>query len=139
MIERLHPKVKLLAMQAAPSSDEISMVAGRYPRMPKDYFDFVREAADGEFELDGDYVLRIWRPSGVIEMDDAYGISQQIRGALPIGDDEGGRVVYYADGPSGFGVYASGYGDLDLGDAKWIAPSLASILIHGEGIENFAR
>ena len=56
-------------------------------------------------------------------------------GAIPIGDNGGGEVIFYADGSNGFGLYQVKYGNLDLEDATWIAPDLEALLYRGEGID----
>ena len=56
---------------------------------------------------------------------------------LAIGDDEGGKVIFYAEGKEGFGLYLVGFGNLDLDDAVYIAPSLEALLIEGIGAEIF--
>jgi len=56
-------------------------------------------------------------------MDVGYGISKWIPGVLPIGDDGGGEVIFYANGKRGSGLSHVGYGNLDLDDAVWIAGS----------------
>lgn len=68
----------------------------------------------------------------------AYDIDVRLPGALPIGDDGGGRVALYMDGSSGFGLYLSGYGDLDSGSASWLSESLRDLLVAGICLEKLA-
>jgi hypothetical protein len=66
-----------------------------------------------------------------------YGISKRIAGAIPIGDDGGGRVIMYMNGKEGYGLYHVGYGDLDEEDAIFIASNLTALLEQAAGIELF--
>ncbi|MBX9624137.1 MAG: SMI1/KNR4 family protein [Gemmataceae bacterium] len=70
-------------------------------------------------------------------MDEGYMIRHRIPGAIPIGDDGGGQVIFYAQGRDGFGLYHVGYGNLDIQDAKYIAPSLSDFLSRNKGIDSF--
>ena len=80
--------------------------------------------------------LRIVRgPEGCLEMDEAHGISDYIPGAIPIGDDEGGKALIYMTGNKGWGLYLSGFGDLDAEDAQWIASNLRELLCECVGKE----
>ena len=70
-------------------------------------------------------------------MDHAYGISKRIAGAIPIGDDGGGKVIFYMNGKKGFGLYHVGYGDLDAEDATFAAPNLSALFELGAGVDTF--
>lgn len=81
-------------------------------------------------------VLEDLAPDTCAEMDDGYEISKRLSGAIPIGDDGGGRVLLFFDGKSGPGLYRAGYGDLDPEDAEWVAGDLEALLSTGTGMEN---
>ena len=87
--------------------------------------------------MDSTSYIRIWGAAGCSEMNAAYHIQDYIPQALAIGDDEGGKVIFYAEGKEGFGLYLVGFGNLDLDDAVYIAPSLETLLIEGIGAEIF--
>lgn len=94
--------------------------------------------ADVELKvMDSTSYIRIWGAAGCSEMNAAYHIQDYIPHALAIGDDEGGKVIFYAEGKEGFGLYLVGFGNLDLDDAVYIAPSLEALLIEGIGAEIF--
>ena len=108
-----------------------------FSAVPPDYLELVGEVTETELQHAGGQYIRIWRPSGCVEMDEAYGIRRRIPGAVPIGDDGGGRVIFYQPDKHGSGLYHVGYGNLDPVDAIWIAPTLADFLTKGTGIESF--
>src|SRR5690606_8385509 len=125
-------RFKILASQPGATSEEIRDLTDYFGIVPQEYVDLICEATEIEMQhLEGQYV-RIWGPLGCIEMDEGYGIRQRMPDALPIGDDGGGHVIFYSDGKHGHGLYHVGYGNLDRGDAVWIAPSLYAFLVKAE-------
>jgi hypothetical protein len=115
-------------MKGPPATDAaLRKLRERFPMVPNEYLEFSKEATEVELEYQGHY-LRIWHPDDCLEMDDAYDISARLPSAIPIGDDGGERVILYFDGNKGRGLYRVGYGDLDPGDAVWVAPSLYALL-----------
>ena len=106
----------------------------RFPNVPQEYVELVSEGTEIQLQDATGRYFRIWGPSGCIEMDEAYGISQRIPNAISIGDDGGGQVIFYHHGSHGFGVYCVGYGNLDADDAIWIAPTLIDVLSRATGI-----
>lgn len=103
--------------------------------VPAEYLELIQEQTEVEINIQNQRYIRIWGAKGCIEMNEAYYIQKYIPGSLAIGDDEGGHVILYAEGPNGFGVYAVGFGDLDVDDMIFIAKSLKDILISAKGIE----
>ena len=95
----------------------------------------MRLGTEIEISFENGRYLRVWGPTGCLEMDDAYLISAQISGAIPIADDGGGHALYYHHGQAGWGLYCSEFGDLDSGSSVWIAPSLSSLLGDQVGAE----
>lgn len=124
------PKVRVLAQEDPATESDIEKVTSRFPSLPAEYIDIVRHATEIEVEFENGRYLRVWGPSGCLEMDEAYLISAQIAGSIPVGDDGGGHVIYYHKGKSGWGLYCNGYGNLDPDDAVWIAASLDQLLRH---------
>ena len=135
MLKLLHPKFRVLQNQPKASTEELERLIGYFPLVPSDYIQLANEATEVELEWNGEQYLRIWNPSGCIEMDQAYGFQRRIEGSVPIGDDGGGGALVYMNGDNGWGVYRVGFGDIDRHDALWIATSLKDLLIRGEGIE----
>lgn len=109
----------------------------RFGSVPEQFIELVREATELEIQHDNGTYLRIWGPADCISMDEGYGISERIRGAVPVGDDGGGRVLFFMQGKGGAGLYVVGFGDLDADDAKWVAPNLNELLINAVGVEVF--
>lgn len=119
------------------TQEQIDAAARHFGSLPQDFVDLAREATEVEIQHQHGQYVRIWGPLGCVEMDEGYGIRQRIRDAIPIGDDGGGNVLFYANGNRGDGVYRVGYGNLDIGDATWIAASLVELLTKADGIEAF--
>jgi hypothetical protein len=123
------------------TEEEIQALQNFSPiEVPSDYLEVVREAAEVEIrvklrEPDYSMYIRIWSPSSCIDMNEAHLIQHYMPGSLAIGDDEGGGVIFYLNGKDGFGLYITGFGDLDAEVAVKIAPSLRDLLVHNTGIE----
>jgi hypothetical protein len=118
-----------------PSSEEdIAAYVGRFGAIAPDYEQQVRLGANAEFMDDEKRYLRIWSPACALDMDHGYQITEYIPGCQPIGDDGGGMVLFYAEGARGFGLYLVGYGDLELGDAVYLGPNLATLLFASNGL-----
>ena len=55
-----------------------------------------------------------------MDMDEGYNISVFMPGLFSFGDDGGGRFLFYSKGNNGYGVYMTGYGNIDISDSIWI-------------------
>jgi hypothetical protein len=132
--KRLHKRFKVGACEPPASEGEIAALIAQcdFP-IPGEYFNWIREATEIEILVDGRGYIRLWGPSGVIEMNSAYEIQKYIPDSLAIGDDEGGKALLYMNGIQGFGLYLCGFGDLDSKTAKYVASTLNSFLIEGNG------
>ncbi|WP_106766533.1 1,3-beta-glucan synthase regulator [Paenibacillus faecalis] len=104
--------------------------------VPNDYLDIIRLATEIEISVAKEVYIRIWGATGCTEMNEAYQIQQYIPNSLAIGDDEGGRALIYLSGSKGFGLYIIGFGNLDIEDAVFIAPTLEDLLTKNIGIDN---
>lgn len=136
MLSRLDAGFTVLATAPAADSAQLAILRARYPNFPDDYLRFVQVATEVELHhVNGSYV-RIWGPDGCVEMDDGYGISERIPGAIPIGDAGGGNVLLSMNGAHGPGLYIVGYGDLDADDARFVASGLQAFLERGVGIDS---
>ncbi|WP_309383698.1 hypothetical protein [Cerasicoccus frondis] len=103
--------------------------------IPEEYLELVNDVTDVEIGVDGQFHIRIWGPLRIIEMIEAYDVYKYIPTSLAIGDNEGGQALIYMQGEKGFGIYKSGFGDLDAEDAVWISKDLTSLLVDGEGLD----
>lgn len=137
MLASLNQRFRLLAKEKPAAATEASRLSRRFPSVPNEYIELVGEATELEVQHDNGQYLRIWGPIGCIEMDDAYGISKAIAGAIPIGDDGGGKVIFYYEGKQGFGLYHVGFGNLSSGDCVFTAPSLVDLLENAVGVNSF--
>ena len=122
--------------QGRASERELDDLVARYPHIPPEYVELVSDATEIELEWQGRQYLRVWNPEGCIDMDAGYGFSERIEGAIPVGDNGGGRALVYLEGERGWGLYLVGYGAIDRSEAKWVAASLSNLLGTGEGIES---
>ena len=135
MIPPFHKTIKVLASLPAATPQQLRAVKNKFPDIPDEYIRLMSQATEIELGLPNDRYLRIWEPGGCIDMDEGYSISRSMPDAIPIGDDGGGRVIFYAVGSNGFGLYRVGFGVLDLEGATWIAPNLEALLYRGVGID----
>jgi hypothetical protein len=138
MLDHLESGAKVLASTPAASQDCLETLRERYVDIPEEYLRLMEKASELELSIRGRY-LRIWAPSGCIDQDEGYGISRRMPGAILIGDNGGGRVLFYWDGPKGHGLYSAGYGDLDPDDARWVACTLEAVLCEGHGVQDFCE
>lgn len=137
MLSSLDKGFKILARQPAASSTQVAQLKGRYPSVPDEYVTLVGEATDIELQHQHGQYLRIWGPFWCMDMDDGHEISKWIPGAIPIGDDGGGKAICYMNGKKGFGLYHVGYGCLDVEEAIFVASSLSALLEQAVGIATF--
>lgn len=135
----LNERYSLDAYKPASTVDDIIALHNNFSGIdiPQEYIDFITQLAEVEILIFDESYVRIWSAIGCIEMNSAYNIQKYIPGSIAIGDDEGGKVVFYANGKEGFGLYKVGFGDLDINSAEWISPSLVSFLIDGIGADLF--
>jgi hypothetical protein len=137
MLDSLDSSFRILAKGPASDAAQVAALQRHFGSVPPEYLEIAAEATEIELQHgDGQYV-RIWGPDSCIEMDDGYGIRRRIPGAFPIGDDGGGRVIFYQHGKRGTGLYHVGYGNLDREDAAFIATSLRDFLTKAVGIAAF--
>ncbi|MEO4046195.1 hypothetical protein AAFN46_03775 [Pseudomonas sp. CAU 1711] len=127
---------KIEAYKPQASTMEIeSLLSSAGVTIPDIYLRIVREMTDVEILVNQQKYVRIWGPARVLEMNEAYEVQKNIPTSLAIGDDEGGSALILMAGDHGFGLYKVGFGDLDVDDASYIAPSLEEFLINAIGIE----
>lgn len=116
------------------TSADVARFVARYPEVPPGYLEVVREATSIVLLWRQCGELRLWGPDEAIGMDDAYGVSASLPGAVAIGDNGGGELIVHGAGTSGPGLYLIAAGSLFLdADAAWIATDLSALLERGEG------
>lgn len=103
--------------------------------VPDEYLELIRDKTEVEISINDQKYIRIWGAAGVIEMNDAYFVQRYIPNSLAIGDDEEGNALLYADGKSGFGLYAVAFNDLDVNEMIFISGTLKELLIAAKGVE----
>lgn len=136
-LEKINNNFKIEVKKAGSTKTEIEELQAFFIGIdiPNEYTDFISKIAEAEILVKNDYYIRIWDAKGCMEMNESYNIQKYIPSALAIGDDEGGQAIFYAKGNHGYGLYKVGFGNLDINDAVFIAPSLHDLLINGVGIE----
>ena len=135
-LSQIHKHFSLLQHRGRANSGEIDRLVARYPHIPQEYVELVGDATEIEIGWRGGQYLRVWGPEGCAEMDEGYGFSERIEGAIPVGDNGGGGALVYLEGTRGWGLYLVGYGDIERSAARWIAASLSDLLGKGEGIDS---
>ncbi len=128
MLERLHPEIRVLSRAEGASKEQLAGLATRYPSIPKAFLGLFAEATELELSYRGIY-LRFYGPEGCVEMDEAYSISEQVPGAIPVGDNGGGEaILVIPEGPTS-GIHRADYSDLDPDALSYVAPSLEALLL----------
>ena len=84
----------------------------------------------GEVDIEGPEprYFRFWTPGEILEIDETYGVSRAISGALPIGSDGGGKLIVVRDGR----LFSVGYGALAEASLVPLADSLGDFLENPE-------
>jgi len=131
----INPLFRILAKEPNADEAEIFQMQARFGVVKEEYRELIREATDVELQHKDGYYFRIWGPLTCIDMDEGYKIGEWIPGAVPIGDNGGGKVVFYFNGLRGSGLYIVGFGDLVADDAVWICSSLDELLGACSGVE----
>ncbi|MGK9182165.1 SMI1/KNR4 family protein [Priestia filamentosa] len=144
ILDNLTSKFRVDAIGEPSTEESIAQLKLFSPiEVPNDYIDIIRKGTDVEINAqvedeEGEYemYLRIWGANVSIENSEGYNLEKYIPSSIIIGDNEGGMVIIYSTGKEGLGIYLTGYGDLDISDAIYIAPSLGDLLTRNVGIEN---
>ncbi|ELY2857447.1 SMI1/KNR4 family protein [Cronobacter dublinensis] len=134
---KLNKSFRLDTYAAASKENDIYALKGYFKNIniPEDYLDFINQMSEAEILVLDEVYLRIWGARGCLEINKEHHVQKYIPESFAIGDDEGGQIVFYAKGSKGYGLYKVGFGNLDINDAEFIAPSLRSLLIDGVGAE----
>lgn len=132
----LAPDYHLHAYGPPATAAEIERFVARHAELPPGYLSVVREATGIVLLWQRRVELLLWGPDEAIGMDDAYGVSASLPGAVAIGSNGGGQLIVYGKGTDGPGLYLVAAGALFLDeDALWIASDLTALLEHGEGAD----
>lgn len=137
IVQNLYGRFQIAAYEPLASEEDIEKLR-RFSSIPvpADYIDVVESMTEVEILLGGKKYIRIWGPTGSIEMNQVYDIQRYIPRSLAIGDDEGGSALILMTGKEGYGLYKVGFGDLGSDDAEFVSHSLQELLVRGEGWEN---
>lgn len=108
------------------SPGEMESLKAKYPSLPDDVAQLMSHATELEIDYCGRY-LRIYGPSGCIEMDEAYKISQRIQGSVVLGDNGGGEAILFV---ASYGLCRVGYGAIDIDELTYISDSLTDLLVN---------
>lgn len=135
----INAKYKIDVHKPASTADEILELKKYFHgvNIPQEYISFISQMTEAEILVLNETYIRIWGATGCVEMNAEYNIQKYIPGAIAIGDDEGGKVIFYANGKEGSGLYKVGFGDLDIDAAEFISPSLVDLLVDGVGADVF--
>lgn len=137
MIDSIDRRIRILAMDHAADENQIIRFQRHFESAAEEYIELIREATEIELYHEGGQYIRIWGPIGCIDMDVGYGIRESIPYAVPIGDDGGGRFIFFHGNTKNTDIYYLGYGNLDVDDAIYVAPSLRDFLTKAIGFDKF--
>ncbi|MFS1514345.1 SMI1/KNR4 family protein [Chengkuizengella sp. SCS-71B] len=141
ILNRLSEIYTIEAKDRPATAEEIEQLKKNSPvSLPSDYIKLLKEATDVEMTIQNGKLIRIWGitgMNGVIELNAAYEVQQNIPDSLVIGDDGGDMALLFFNGSDGFGLYLTGFGDLDEETAIKISPTLSDFFINKVGVENF--
>ncbi len=130
------PDYHLHAYGPPATAAEIARFVARHAEPPPGYLSIVRQATGIVLLWQRRGELQLWGPYEAIGMDDAYGVSASLPGAVAIGGNGGGELIVYGEGTDGLALYLVATGSLFLDeDAPMIAPDLTALLERGEGAE----
>jgi hypothetical protein len=86
MLERLHPEVRILPRAEGATKEALAALTARCPGLPESFLRLFAEATELELSYRG-ICLRLYGPTGCLEMDEAYSISRSVPGAITVGDN----------------------------------------------------
>ena len=120
-----HEAFHVLARGDAPSAHDIRRAVSL--GVSESYVEWIQGGADLELEHTSGLDVRIWAPDGLVEMNAAYDVRNQLGGGVAIGDAFGLFLVERQDG-----LFAVGAGALDAGELRIVAADLNAMLSAGE-------
>ncbi|WP_294320476.1 hypothetical protein [uncultured Sphingomonas sp.] len=137
---KLNEQYRTFSYGPPASAVDMDRFVKKYENVPPGYLAIVREVTGLVLLWQHRSQLRLWGPDEAIGMDDAYGVSASIPGAVPIGDNGGGELIVHGEGTDGLALYLVDTGSLFLDeDAPKIASHLPALLERGEGAEIVCR
>ncbi len=125
---------KVHSFDSASTEEELADYRRTYKEVPDEYPTLISSATEIELTHQCGAFLRIYGAAEAIEMDEGYSISENLHGAIPIGDDGNSRAVFYWHGDKGNGLYVCPYGSLFPEDTTFVASSLLSLVRDGVGV-----
>lgn len=140
ILNNLNEQYELVSSEPASSEEEIQqLIEFSKIKVPEEYLTILRQQTEHTILVKNckyERYLYINSATACLDMNQSHEIQKWIPGSLGFGDDGGGTVLFYATGSNGFGVYAVGFGNLDIEDAIYLSESLESLLVYANGIDN---
>ena len=135
LMEKFAKALEIYSHQSGASEHEIEALRQKFQTIPEDYITLARAMTEIEFKVVPDGYLRIWRPSGCIEMFEAYNFEKYIPEGFPFGDNGGDKAFLFMRGPSSEqGVYMVPYGDIDRESSIFLSSTIDDIIYKGIGL-----
>ncbi|MED5371887.1 MAG: hypothetical protein VX899_12780 [Myxococcota bacterium] len=136
--DSLHPRIKL-ARSSAPASPKDLLQTRQFfgsvgLQLPEDVAVLFHYATELEFLVDKVDYLRIWSPSGILELNDAHAL-QAYMNAVAIADNGGSGVLVFAEAQDGSGLYMTSFADPDPDELVFVSESLTALLRDGVGLD----
>lgn len=139
ILKNLNEQYEIVSSEPANSEEEIQqLIEFSEITVPEEYLNIIRQQTELSILVKNcSYKCYIDIRGAVVclDMNKSLEMQRWIPGSLAIADNGGGVALFYATGPNGFGVYAVGFGDLDIEDAVYISRSLEELLVHADGID----
>lgn len=126
MLEQLNPEFRLVDQKPPSPRALLSLREAR--AISEDLAELYGEVGEIDVEGPEPRYFRIWTANEILEIDDAYGVSRAIPGAVPIGSDGGGKLIVMR----GEALFSVGYGALAESSLRPLAASLGSFLKNPE-------
>ena len=139
ILNNLNEQYEIVLSEPASSEEEIQqLIEFSEIEVPEEYLGIIRQQSELSILVKNcsyECYVAIRGAAVCLDMNKSLEMQKWIPGSLAFGDNGGGKALFYATGQNGFGVYATGFGDLDIEDAVYLSESLETLLVHAEGID----
>ena len=143
ILDNLNEQYELVSSEPASSEEEIQqLIEFSEIAIPEEYLNIIRQQTELSILVKNcsyKYYIDIRGAAVCLDMNKSLEIQKWIPGSLAIADNGGGKALFYATGQNGFGVYATGFGDLNIKHAVYLSRTLEDLLVHAEGIDIMRR